>query len=506
MTAEPWATFERRMNELCDLDGASGLAFWDQQTYCPPKGRETRASVLGTLATIAHERVTDAAFGEAIAALEEHPRDLSAPHRAMLREGKRRREIATKVPQDLVRAYTEQASRTQTAWQAARAANDFAAYRPELEKMFALVRERGAALADGGDAYSALVDLFEPGVDVATLDRVLGALRADLVPFVAEVLDRPTPDTSMLAGPYDRGKQIAFTEQVLREVGFDFEAGRQDQSAHPFCGGAGPDDVRLTTRLYDSLEPGALLSSLHECGHGLYQQGMPRRFRRTFLFEAPSFGVHESQSRLIENRVGRSRAFWQHFLPVAQEFFPEHLANVDLDAFVRAINCVRAGAIRVDADEVTYNLHILLRYELEKGIVAGDIAVVDLPEVWREKMREYLDFVPDSDASGVMQDVHWSEGLVGYFPSYTIGNLYAAMLAETMAETVAVDEQLATGDFTEIVGWLRENIHDRGHLVSAGELVAQVTGQDLSHDAFMRYLRTKFGQLYELSGPDVGAR
>ncbi len=495
-----WNTFEQRMNELVDLGDAGGLLGWDSMTFCPPKGRETRGAVLGTLAAIAHEKLVDPAFGDALAELESRGPKLSANRRAMVRNARRSYDRATKVPATLVRELTEQAQRTQTVWEKARPANDFAGVAPELTRMFALKREEAAALTPpGGEAYDALLDQFEPGMTVASTERLLTGLRDELVPFVKTVLDEPRPDTACLAGPYDHDAQLAFTRRVLGEVGFDFAAGRLDLSAHPFCGGGGANDVRLTTRVYDTSSPGRSSHRFTSAGTACYELGLPIRHRRTFLRAAPSYGLHESQSRFWENVIGRSSEFWERYLPVALEFFPAELEGVAVQDFVRAVNAVDAGFIRVDADEVTYNLHILVRFELELALLRGEIGVPDLPEAWREKMRTYLGSAPESDREGVLQDVHWYEGLVGYFPSYTIGNLYAATLAETMGETLDVEALVAAGDFAAILRWLREQVHGRGYLLEAEDLMQAVTGREISHEPFMRYLRGRYGALYGIS-------
>jgi carboxypeptidase Taq len=365
--------------------------------------------------------------------------------------------------------------------------------------MLELKIEMAECLADGGNRYDALLDDYEPGMTTEALDPLLGGLRDDLVPFVAEVLDRPAPDRTFLDGPFDRDEQRAFTLRVLADFGFDFEAGRQDASPHPFCSGINPGDVRLTTRYHDSLEPGALLSSMHECGHGLYEQGLPPEHAGTAVGHAPSLGAHESQSRFWENVVGRSQPFWERYLPVAREYFGAELDDVGLDEFVRGVNRVAATPIRVDADEVTYNLHILVRYELERLLIDGDLAVADLPEAWNDRYQAYLGFRPADDAVGVMQDIHWGWGHIGYFPTYTLGNLYAAALADRLREDLDVDDLVRAGEFTPILGWLRERIHRYGRIRPADELMQQATGAPLGHEAFMRHLRAKYGDLYGIA-------
>jgi carboxypeptidase Taq len=495
---DAWNTFERRMREIENLSAALAIVSWDEQTNCPPAGREARGQHLATLASLVHERETDGAYGEAVDALAADGAELDEAQRASVRWVKRDRDRSVRVPPELVSALARQGSLGNAAWERARAAADFSIFRPELEKMIALKIELADCLADGGDRYDALLDDYEPGMTTAQLDPLLAGLRDDLVPFVAEVLARPAPDRSFLDGPYDRDRQRRLTLRVLSDFGFDFDAGRQDPSPHPFCSGIGPHDVRLTTRYHDSLEPGALLSSMHECGHGLYEQGLPYQYAGTAIAHAPSLGAHESQSRFWENVIGRSRPFWERYLPVVQEAFPEHLAGVDLDTFLRGVNRVAATPIRVDADEVTYNLHILVRYELERQLLAGDLAVADLPEAWNDRYERYLGFRPANDAVGVMQDIHWSWGHIGYFPTYTLGNLYAAAITERMREDLSLDDLVRAGDFAPILAWLRDRIHRHGRITPAAELMERVTGAPLGHDAFMRQLREKYGRLYNL--------
>jgi carboxypeptidase Taq len=495
---DAWLTFERRMREIDDLSMVMGLLGWDEQTFCPPRGREARGAHRATLAALLHEREVDPAYGGAVDALAADGAGLTDAQRAMVRVVKRERDRAVRVPAELVTAIARQDSVSNEAWERARSASDFALFRAELERTLELKREFADCLADGGDRYDALLDDFEPGMTTAQLDPLLADLKAELVPFVAEVLSRPAPDRSFLEGPYDHDSQRRLTERVLADFGFDFHAGRQDPSTHPFCSGLGPGDVRMTTRYQDSLEPGALLSSMHECGHGLYEQGMPAEYAGTAIAHAPSLGLHESQSRFWENVIGRSRPFWDRYLPVTREYFPQQLAGVGLDDFVRGVNVVAATPIRVDADEVTYNLHILVRYELERLLLDGDLAVADLPEAWNERYLGYLGFRPANDAVGVLQDIHWSIGYIGYFPTYTLGNLYAAAISERLREDLPVDDLVRAGEFAPILGWLRERIHHAGSLLPGEELMQQVTGAPLGHAAYMRQIRAKYGELYGL--------
>jgi carboxypeptidase Taq len=496
---DAWNTFESRMRELENYGAALGLLAWDEQVNCPPKGRPARGQHRAALAALVHEREIDPAYGDAIETLAADGAELGDVQRAMVRVVKHDRDRSLRIPAELVTALARQSSVANTAWERARRERDFSIFEPELARMLELKIEMADCLADGGSRYDALLDDYEPGMTTAALDPLLGGLRDDLVPFVAEVLDRPAPDRAFLDGPFDRDRQRALTLRVVADFGFDFEAGRQDASPHPFCSGINPTDVRLTTRYHDSLEPGALLSSMHECGHGLYEQGLPLEHAGTAVGHAPSLGAHESQSRFWENIIGRSRPFWERYLPVAREYFPDQLGGVGLDDFVRGVNRVAATPIRVDADEVTYNLHILVRYELERLLIDGDLAVADLPEAWNDRYQAYLGFRPADDAVGVMQDIHWGWGHIGYFPTYTLGNLYAAALADRLAEELDLDGLVRAGEFAPILGWLRERIHRHGRILPADELMRQATGAPLGHEAFMRHLRAKYGALYGIA-------
>ncbi len=495
---QTWTDFERRVHEIADLGSVEALLDWDDATYCPDGSHEARGSLTSTIAAIKHERIADPAYGELLDQLGSDV-DLDEGGRAMVRISRRTRDRAVRLPESLVRRLAEQATRTSAAWERARKESDFALYQPELERMMSLKLEEIDAVGFEDDPYDALLDEYEPGLRVATLTPLLDALRDRLVPFVAEVLERPAPEAGLLHGPFDAERQLAFTRRVVSDFGFDFEHGRQDLSTHPFCTSFTSDDVRLTTRVYESLEPGALFSSMHEAGHGLYEQGLPGQYARTPVANAPSLGIHESQSRFWENVLGRSLAFWEHYLPILREHFPGSFDETTPDQIWRASNKVERTPIRVDADELTYNLHVMLRYELELDLVHRRLEVADLPEAWRGKMEAYVGFTPRNDLEGVMQDVHWAFGGVGYFSTYTLGNLYSAAIADAMRKDVDIDAQLRAGDFAPILGWLRERIHSQGYLRSTEELLADVTGRPLGIDAWLDYATAKYSDLYDLA-------
>jgi carboxypeptidase Taq len=501
MAGAAWDAFERRMRELVDLGGIAGVIGWDQQVMMPPKGAELRAHQSTALASLLHERVVDPAFGEAIEQAEAEPDSLDDARRASLREARRDRDRAVRVPADLVRELAMAEAEGFEIWQKARPAKDFAMFRPVLERLVALKQQEADAIGHEGERYDALLDAYEPGMRLVRLEPLLHELRDGLVPLVAEIADRPRPDVSFLARDFPAHMQIEFSERVMRDLGFDLEAGRQDESAHPFTSGAGPYDVRLTTRIVPGDPRGSLMGTIHETGHGLYEQGIVgKKIERSFAGMAPSLGLHESQSRLWENQVGRSRAFWEHYYPAYREAFPDALVDIELERWLRAINIVEPSLIRVEADELTYNLHILIRFELEVALLRGNLAVADLPAAWNDAYRAALGVEVPHDGDGVLQDVHWSGGAFGYFPTYTLGNLYSAQLMEAARRDVGdLDEQFRRGDFAPLLGWMRKHIHSQGSLQPAEETARAATGKPLEPANLLAYLRAKYGELYDLA-------
>ncbi len=492
-----WTAFESRMHELSDLGGVMGLLGWDEQTMCPPGGRTVRAQHGATIAAIAHQRTVDPAYGDAIESAASLA-DLTVAQQAMVREARRSRDRATKLPEAFVRALAEQRSATNRAWEHARETGTFGDYQPELERLMRLKIEQADHLRGDGARYDALLDDFEPGMRLERLQPLLEGLRTQLVPFAQRVLDAPVPDVAVLQQGFAKDDQYAFSVRLLEDLGFDVACGRQDLSTHPFTGGTAPTDVRLTTRVWEDWLPACLYATVHECGHGLYEQGHGRELWRTSVCGAPSLGLHESQSRFYENVIGRSLPFWEHYLPIARTYFPGQLDDVDALGMQRAVCRVARTPIRVEADEVTYNLHILLRFELEVDLIEERVAVADLPEVWNARMEQYLGYTPTDDVEGVMQDVHWSEGLFGYFPTYTLGNLYSAAILEAMQRDLDVDDLVRAGEFAPILAWLRDKIHRHGAVPLGEDLMLEVTGKPLGAEAFMGYLTTKYEALYGL--------
>ena len=490
----------RRSRERAVLGSCSALLGWDEQTYLPRGGSTFRGDQMALLAGLSHERATDPQVGELLDQVEQSTivEDPLSPESANLREWRRSYDRVTKLPRTLVEELARTTSIAQQEWVEARKSNGFAHFRPWLAKIIGLKRQEAACLMPGGVAYDALLDEFEPGATTRDLTTLFESLRRGLVPLVASIAGSTRgPRAGVLDGDYPIDRQKVFGEAVASAIGFDFERGRLDTAAHPFCSGIGPGDVRITTR-YDPRDfTSAFFGILHEVGHGLYEQGLDPARHGEPLGESVSLGVHESQSRLWENAVGRTRAFWEHWLPLARRIFREPLHAVDLDTFHAAINRVEPSLIRVEADEVTYNLHILIRFELEQALIGGDLAVDDLPGAWNAKYREYLGIEPPDDARGCLQDIHWSAGLIGYFPTYTLGNLYAAQLyAKADAELGGLDAAFARGDFAGLLGWLRDKIHKNGQRLRANDLIQLAANSTIDHEPLLQSLRTKYGPIY----------
>jgi carboxypeptidase Taq len=484
------------MQELRDLQGVIGLATWDQETYLPRKAESARASQLATLQGLYHERLVEPALGDWLHASKTHSTDEQAMVRVLTHE----RDRAVKVPARLVKELAEAQSLAISAWKDARQANDFSLFQPHLERLLTLRREQADAIGHGGERYDALLDNYEPGMKVERLTPVLAELRKKLTPIVEAIAGAPKPRDVFAGKTFDVEAQWRFTLELLTAMGFDLDAGRQDKSIHPFTGGTHPRDVRLTTRTLEATPLPAVFGAIHEGGHGLYEQGFAEEHYRTPIAAAPSMGLHESQSRLWENVVGRSRAFWSCFYPRLQKHFPRELGDVSLDAFHRAVNRVEQSLTRVEADEVTYNLHVVLRYELELELLRGALPVGDLPAAWNAKMKSMLGVTPPTPTLGVLQDIHWAWGEFGYFPTYALGNLYAASLYRAaQAELSGLSDAVARGELLPLRDWLRARIHREGFRYFAEDLVTKVTGRGLTDEDFIGYLRAKYSELYGVS-------
>lgn len=494
-----------RVQDVGRLRSVGALLDWDQEVMMPAGGVGARAECFALLEALAHERlVSDETRrllegAEAGRDLESNDGDFAA--KTILRETRRSFDRATKLPTELVKEIAHTSSLAKEAWARARAASQFASFAPLLAKLLDLKRQVADRIGYETEPYDALMDEFEPGATAASVEPIFAELRKATVDLLNRVRNaRTRPDPTVLERHFPRERQETLSRKMAEAIGFDFTAGRADVSTHPFCTTiGGPGDVRITTRYMDNFLPAALFGTLHECGHALYEQGLPKEHAFTPMADAASLGIHESQSRMWENMVGLSRPFWVHHYPAVQALFAESLGDVSLDQFYGAINTVRPSFIRVEADELTYNLHIILRFELERAMIRGDVGVSDIPAAWNERFTKMFGITPSKDAEGCLQDIHWSMGAFGYFPTYTLGNLYAAQFFEQAGRDIPdLQERIAANDHAPLLHWLRDRIHQHGKRYRPGELVERVTGKPLSIGPFVGYLTRKLEGVYAL--------
>ena len=490
--------YKSHLTEIAKLGSALSLLGWDQHTHMPKKGVAFRSQVIGKLTKMRFELSVSDELGSAIDELEGRD-DLSDLERGSVRRvGKDfRRQKA--VPPEFVEEFAVARSNAQAAWAKAREASNFGDFEPHLEKMVGFARRLAEYYGYDDHPYDALLEGFEPGMTCAELRRIIEPLREQLVPFLARLMKEGTrPDASALEGTFELETQRRLARRALETIGYDFDAGALDDVAHPFTTTIGPGDVRVTNRYADlHLGPG-FFAALHEGGHALYNQGMGDDLFALGLANGSSNGIHESQSRMIENQVGRSLPFWTFFQPILAEHFPQ-FAQVRPETLHGAANIVEPSLIRVEADEVTYNFHIMLRFEIEAGLIDGSIAVSDLPRLWNDGMERYLGVTPPNDALGVLQDVHWSMGAFGYFPSYMLGNLYAAQMLTTLRKDVPnLDELIRSGEFGRLLSWLRKNVHQHGAAYEPKELIERITGDPFDASHFVRYVTEKYSRIYRL--------
>jgi carboxypeptidase Taq len=492
--------FIARVKELHTTHAIAALLEWDQETYMPKGGAEDRANQMALTAGLAHEKLTADELGALLSRLEQEDFGDDFAAATNVREIRREHDRAVKLPKSLVQEIAKASTLARDAWVAARAESDFSRFAPHLARLLDLKRQVADLIGWTTEPYDTLMDEFEPGARAAEVQTVFDGVKAELVPLVAAIKHAPRqPDKSIRRRHCPRAAQEAFNRRIVAVMGLDFNIGRIDVSTHPFCTSMSPRDVRLTTRYDENYMPMSLFGVMHECGHALYEQGLDAAHTGTPMAHSTSLGMHESQSRLWENQVGRSRPFWQHFYPQLQEAFPS-MADVGLDDWCFAINTVEPSFIRVEADEVTYGLHIMLRFDIERRMIRNEIAIDDIPEAWNAGMQELLGVTPPDDAQGCLQDIHWSMGIFGYFPTYALGNLYAAQLFEAARQTLPdLDTQLTRGELMPLREWLRDNVHRQGKRYRANDLVKLVSGRDLSPQPFLDYLNAKFKPLYGLT-------
>ncbi len=476
------------MGTLADLDGAGAVLEWDRETIMPPGAADARGAQMATLAALRHRHLLDPSVDEALAALadDDDPWRVAAARMAV-----RERERATRVPEDLVRALAEASSHGVAVWSAARPAGDVDAWVDAITPLVALTRQQADALADGGDPYDALLDLYEPGTTYAMLAPVLDDLAARVAPLVDALSGRGGP--ALPTGPWPDAAQMSLATDIAEDIGFDAHRGLVGRTAHPVTMSLGAGDTRLSTRV-DTADPlSSIMALLHEGGHALYDQGIPMGHRRTPAGDAPSLGAHESQSRFWENHVGRTPAFWERLQPALRSTFPGVADGLAAPDYVRALNRVERQPIRVESDEVTYDLHIVLRTRLERAMTSGDLAPADLPDAFADGMEDLLGIRPATPAEGAMQDVHWSAGIIGYFPTYSLGNLYAAQLADAAEREVGpIAEVLRDDGPAPLLAFLRERVHRHGRLMETPELMRRATGAPLDAGPFIAHLERTY--------------
>jgi carboxypeptidase Taq len=493
---------KERLAQVSDLATAAAVLAWDQQVNMPPGGNEARAHQLATVEALAHNLFVADETGQLLQDIAAEATDLpyESDDASLVRVTRREYEKLRRVPESLVAERARAFALSFEAWVQARAESNFAHFQPHLERVVDLSVQYAEALGYEDCLYDALLDRYEPEMTTAQVAQIFEEMKTGLIPLVQAISERgKMVDDAVFNQEYPEKAQWDFGMLVLRDIGFDFTYGRQDRSAHPFTTGFSPHDVRITTRILPDRFQSALFGTVHEGGHALYEQGMRIEIGRTPLFDGASFGIHESQSRLWENIVARSREFWVHYFPRLREFFPQQLSWVDLDTFHRAINKVEPSLIRVEADEATYNLHIFLRFELEQELLEGRLTVADLPQAWNAKMQDCLGVIPANDAQGVLQDVHWADGYLGYFPTYALGNLLSVQFYnQALEEMPDLPEQIARGQFSALLTWLRDNIHTHGKKFTPAELVQRVTGGEMSAAPFLAYLREKYSEIYGL--------
>jgi carboxypeptidase Taq len=485
-----WDVFVDWMGVIRDLEGLSELLEWDQETAMPPGGAEGRSHVAGTVAALLHRELVRDDIGDILEALPDG-QHVDDDERAMVRQARRDRGRALRVPEDLARAESELASRCTSVWRDARDAGDYAMFAAALRPLVAVKRQIAHALAGGGDPYDAFLEEFEPGARSSELTLLFDDLCARLAPIVraASMHDpEPLPDDH-----WAEGGQAELARSIATMLGFDLDAGAIGISAHPFTSMHHAGDVRFSTTIDPKNPTTNVLVVLHEAGHAIYEQGLPQRHARTSLYAHPSMGVHESQSRFYEMHIGCTDTFWHRLEPELGRLFPDQLARCDVDRIAATTRRVQPGALRLEADEVTYNLHIAVRFRLEARLIRGELEVDDLPAAWSDEMQALLGVRPEGDRDGVLQDIHWAVGMFGYFPTYTLGNIYAAQLRLAMERELGpLDDLLQRGDFMAIRGFMRERIHSHGRRYSAKELMEAATGEPLSADALVAHLERRY--------------
>jgi carboxypeptidase Taq len=491
--------YKAHLQKVTDIQLAAAVLHWDQEVNMPAKGAGFRAQQLSTLSAIAHELSTDETFGKLLEKLSTDD-SLNDEQSRNIELSLKDYQKAHKYSTEFVKELSMTVSEAFQAWDKAKKANDFSLFQQPLEKLVALKRKECELLGYEGHPYDALLNHYEPGITTAEVETVFEEVRAELVPFVQAIFSQAQNDDSFMYQSFNKDKQWDFGIDLLKQMGYDFEAGRQDLSSHPFSIHFSPFDARVTTRIDEHNLNEMIWSCIHEGGHALYEQGILTENYGLPLGETISLGIHESQSRLWENNVGRGLPYWKANFERLQSYFPEQLKEVNAESFYKAMNVVKPSLIRTNADELTYHFHVMIRFEIEKALVEGSIEVADLPSLWNSKYKEYLNIDVPTDSEGVLQDIHWSHGSFGYFPTYSIGSFYAAQFyAQAKQEIAGLEGQIEKGDSSELLAWLREKVHQHGKRYSAADLCEKISGEKLQFQYFMNYAKEKYGKLYGIA-------
>lgn len=494
--------FTDHMKKLKAYNEAVSLLYWDLRTGAPKKGVDLRSETIGVISSDIFIMSTSDEFGELITSLEAKKEELDPVMLRSVEEARKQYDLSKKIPADEYKEFVILQSKAESVWETAKDTDDFSLFQPYLEKMVATTKKMiGYWGEKNGSAYNTLLDQYEPGMTTEILDEVFGDLRSRIIPLVQKIADSPNkPQTDFLYHQFPQEAQESFSDKILEQLGYDFDAGRLDETVHPFMIGINRQDVRITTKYDEKDFRTAVFGTIHECGHALYEQNIGEELSGTLVETGASMGIHESQSLFFENFVGRSEKFWEKNYEMLKMFSPEQFGQVSQEEFIRAINESKPSLIRIEADELTYALHIMIRYELEKGLFNGELEVKDLPQLWNDKYEEYLGVRPSNNSEGVLQDVHWAGASFGYFPSYALGYMYAAQFKNAMLKDLPnYDELLAAGDIAPIRNWLTENVHKHGSMKKPLEILEEATGEGLNAEHLAKYLEEKYSKVYQLA-------
>jgi carboxypeptidase Taq len=495
----PLTKLKEHFAEINKLRNVRALLNWDQQTYMPNDSNRIRSEQIALIQGLIHDKLISNKT-KRLLELSYKAKNLTLIEHAFIREAKREYEIAIKVPNRLIRRMAKAASLGQQAWEKSKTKNDFRIFKPYLERIIEIKREYAKKLDSGSTLYDALLDLYEPGISSEWLTRIFNNLKIEILEIFKKIkFSKEQPDQSILRKTYDPQKQLKFILEVLDKLDFNFNIGRLDKSMHPFTGNISSMDTRITTTFKENFLPTGIFGALHEYGHAIFDMNFMEHIKDSILADGSSFGFHESQSQLWENIIGHSKQFWDYWYPILQKYFPEHLEHYPGNEFYRSINSVQPSFIRVDADEITFNLHIILRFELEKAIINDNLPISDLPELWNLKMEELIGIIPPNDSKGILQDVHWSEGIFGYFPSYILGNLYSAQIYyDLLKKNSQIHSEIKNGQYNNLISYLKQNIYQYGKIYRSDDLIKKITGESLNPEYFTAYLIEKYFQIYNI--------